>query len=55
MLHNTVVVDDSNNEAKREKYIEGKRLPYDSFDGLKCVRPAFKIDEKSCLAMQVLS
>lgn len=43
MLHNTVVESDSNNETKREKYIEGKRLPYASFDGLKCVKPALKI------------
>lgn len=43
MFHNTVVEDDSNNEAKREKYTEGERLPYVSFDGLKCVEPALKI------------
>lgn len=43
MLHNTVVEDDSNNEAKWEKYTEGKRLPYVSFDGLKYVEPALKI------------
>lgn len=43
MFHNTVVEDDPNSEAKREKYAEGERLPYVSFDGLKCVEPALKI------------